>query len=1583
MWTSSAMDSPTEGRSPKRVKWSEPEAPSGLLSDDATMPVSMPLTFPLRDLPGDEIDDLPSSPPATIPTQIIGTPAKSAPVVIQVAASSPVIKESPIKPRSVPTAALPAAAVETPPARRPYVIKIDLDDDTEVPYAGISSDEEEDSKKDAVANSAATTFYQSRPTRSPSNGASSGITLRVSESPVAKVDAVANMRSYAGQFTFNASKRHDWSAAAKDVANMRRNFANAQLQNKPSLPQRAPAVPRPTGVIDLTDASPIIETLVREFPEMAKQKVIKAVRDSNHNHERAKLALQKQQLVDWGFDPTNLVPRVKRVYPALDMRDVVDALIKNGGAFDKTIAYLADVQSAPEVIVLDDDFETSGTTAAKRNAQRQPKKTIREKFSNHTGPTAISPPAKPAPTVPSGEASATEPTKPRRRLVSGRKLRQLESSESPETVDLISSDEEVGAESQSGAAPEERTELDILSFINSTDVAGLVDLSFTDDATAELILAQRPFASLEDVRGVADPNVLMGRGKNRTPKVVGDRVVDQCLETWQGFLAVDSLLQSCQELGDKIKEGMKGMGVEVGAADSGEGLDIVAPQVEAVDGVDPTLGGNGHSGLSQGVQNLMIGQPKLMSSDITLKPYQVLGVHWLKLLHEKELGAILADEMGLGKTCQVIAFLALLLERGVKGPHIVVVPPSTLENWLREFQRFCPALKVEVYYGNAKERMDIRNELFENGDFNVIVTTYNTFQGTSQTAKLDRWFLRKYDFNVAIFDEGHQLKNSSSNRAQSLATLKTQFRVLLTGTPLQNNLQELMNLLAFILPQLFEGRNEQLSSVFRYKATTADKATDNSKLLSYERVRRAKAIMTPFVLRRRKLQVLKDLPKKFRTVIECELTPVQAKLYQRFLDQTIARAKKEDKKNARGNMLMKLRQAAIHPLLVRDIYSDSYIGEMAEDIRGEPEYNTREHSTAAIQEDMCAMTDWELHQLCMQFPNTLRDYRLTHDEWMDSAKVVALKQILSEAKAKGDRVLIFSQFTTVLDILERVLQTLEVPFLRLDGSTHVALRQDLVDQFEDEQDITAFLLSTKAGGVGLNLAAANRVVIFDSSFNPFDDLQAEDRAWRIGQTRDVQVSRLVAKGTVEEAIQNLANTKLMLDASVSSENAEEDGERFSDFVRGSLMKQIFNNAFLEKSARIKSEKEEARKLAAELAAKEAQDRLAAELAEKDRSSRDEDEDEEPVFKRCGLRSRRQGADPVATAAKKRRCESDSDDEQEGDGQSESLNPAAATVVGTVEEAEVPVAATAADEVAVRDTGDGGCDELDRGAGRGVHDSDGGADRRAHRSDGDAGRNSRQMVEEEENPTMERAVRMKLQDAVEPVTSPSTKQQKPVVSTPYRRNIPEVEKRHAVLDRLKTERARRKELAAQAEAKKAAPKPRRVPVVRRIKLQEQPVPETGYVAAFLPQKRKEPPAAEAQTAASKKQKTEPGTIDYPSKNLKRKEPPRTEQQTVVPKRQKKEASGPANDNATASPSGQDAGSVAGLSKKRKAAPGDEHLTKKQKTQPAPPEKQSAAPKKPAQSHSAAKASKRKAAVIIVLSDSETDEAPQKPTNRKKK
>lgn len=1169
----------TNGRSPKRLKqFAEPTMQS-LLSDETPAAASSSLP-PTYRLPSQDFDDdIMSSPatiptqlvatqvlstpprsdlPSTIPTQIIGAPLRNggplptaalqyetvptqiigtptqiipSPSVVQVAASSPMVKESPIRPAPRDL----SISTPTPPTKPPYVVRVNLNSDMEVPYAGSSSEDEE---AKSATNTSATAFYQSRPKASP----------RVSESPVQRADPVANMRSFAGQFAYSAAtKAPNWSQAAADLAKMKASHAKAQ--SRPAGPQRGPSAPRPSAVIDLSEDGGLVERLKREFPEQGIQRIVKTVKDSNHDYKRAKGALQRQQLVEWGQEPAAVVPKILRVYPWLGVNEAVEALIKTRGSYDRALQHLASVpRNPPNVIVLDDDKEVPAK--AKRNTQRVPTKTIREKFSHiATQPLPPSPskPAAQSPPTPS-EGSSLAP-KPRRRLVQGKKLQRTQSPEEPETVDLVSSDEDAPEEEEdvcvSGPT---KAEVDMLGFINSTDVAGLVDLSFTDEETAEVILSHRPFSCVDDIREVVNPNIIKGRGKNAKPKNIGDKVADQCIETWEGFMAVDALLKECKALGDKITDGMKGWEVERGES-SAEGLDIVVPGESG----SPRPG---HSGLSQGMQGLMSGQPKLMAEDIQLKPYQVLGVRWLELLHELGLGCILADEMGLGKTCQVIGFLALLLEKGVEGPHIVVVPPSTLENWLREFQRFCPTLKVEPYYGSLEERQQMRDALDENPDFNVIITTYNMFQGTSRNNKIDQGFLRKWSYDVAIFDEGHQLKNNTSDRAVSLSRLHVQSRILLTGTPLQNNLQELMNLLAFILPVLFENKYEHLNAIFKYKAKTSDNVSAASKLLSLERVKRAKAMMTPFVLRRKKIQVLHDLPKKFQHVTEVELTPAQAEVYQKTVDSALATATNDDgtKPITKTGLLMRLRQAAIHPMLSRRFYTDATVRKMARAIKKEPQYDTEEHDVNVIEEEMLQYNDYELDKLCKDHPTTLKSFKLQNEEWMDSAKVLALKDILLKARENGDRVLVFSQFTMVLDILEKVLGTIEMPFLRLDGSTNVALRQELIDQFEEEKDITAFLLSTKAGGVGLNLAAANKVVIFDASFNPFDDLQAEDRAWRIGQTRDVHVIRIIAQGTIEENIDQLAKTKLMLDASVSGEQ----GEEIADFVKNALVKQIFN-----------------------------------------------------------------------------------------------------------------------------------------------------------------------------------------------------------------------------------------------------------------------------------------------------------------------------------------------------------------------------------------------------------------------------------------
>ena len=226
-------------------------------------------------------------------------------------------------------------------------------------------------------------------------------------------------------------------------------------------------------------------------------------------------------------------------------------------------------------------------------------------------------------------------------------------------------------------------------------------------------------------------------------------------------------------------------------------------------------------------------------------------------------------------------------------------------------------------------------------------------------------------------------------------------------------------------------------------------------------------MMTPFVLRRRKIHVLKDLPKKFHRVEYCEMHPSQRELYDDILqkqrDQIAARAAGDlsvTKDN--NNVLMQLRKAASHPLLFRRIYNDKKIQSMSRDIMKEPKYSTPDHSQQLIMEDMSFMWDFTLHQLCLEYP-AITKYALANNEWMDSGKVDLLKKMLPEMKARGDRILLFSGFTIVLDILEPVLDTLGIQYMRLDGQTKVDERQDMIDQFHEEEDITVFLLSTKAG----------------------------------------------------------------------------------------------------------------------------------------------------------------------------------------------------------------------------------------------------------------------------------------------------------------------------------------------------------------------------------------------------------------------------------------------------------------------------------------------------------------------------------------
>ena len=402
-----------------------------------------------------------------------------------------------------------------------------------------------------------------------------------------------------------------------------------------------------------------------------------------------------------------------------------------------------------------------------------------------------------------------------------------------------------------------------------------------------------------------------------------------------------------------------------------------------------------------------------------------------------------------------------------------------------------------------------------------------------------------------MYDEGHYLKNVKSQRYQQLVRIPANFKLLLTGTPLQNNLQELASLLAFILPEVFQEKEEDLEFIFRTKTTTRD--TDHAALLSAQRIARARSMLTPFVLRRKKQQVLKHLPAKTLRVEYCTLRPSQEKIYNGHVDQARERAlirleggKIPKSETDENNPLMQLRKASIHPLLFRRHFTNDMIEEMADILRKKDSINfpsDKNHQRHHLIGEMRGGSDFWLHQWCRDYP-CIASFDIPDLAWMDSGKVQSMINLVKGYKENGDRVLIFSQFSLVLDILESVLNSSLISFTRIDGSTKIDERQTLIDTFRDDTSITAFLLTTKAGGTGINLMFANKVIIFDGSFNPQDDKQAENRAHRVGQTRDVEVVRLVTRNTIEEQIYALGVSKLTLDGRVAGdEGSEEKGQQ--------------------------------------------------------------------------------------------------------------------------------------------------------------------------------------------------------------------------------------------------------------------------------------------------------------------------------------------------------------------------------------------------------------------------------------------------------
>lgn len=418
-------------------------------------------------------------------------------------------------------------------------------------------------------------------------------------------------------------------------------------------------------------------------------------------------------------------------------------------------------------------------------------------------------------------------------------------------------------------------------------------------------------------------------------------------------------------------------------------------------------------------------------------------------------------------------------------------------------------------------------------DTDVVLTTYNVIGSSNEDKKM----FRVTNFHYIIFDEAHMLKNMMTQRYTTLLRINAQRRILLTGTPLQNSLLELMSLLCFVTPKLFENKTEDIKALFSKKAPKLEDGSDQTNDFEQAQIQRAKNIMKPFILRRLKKDVLTFLPKKTEIVEKIALLPDQMEKYQYVIDEYKNIDPTSESYMGRGNsIMMDMRKIANHPLLLRYYFSDAKVHEIAKVLARDSVY--KNNNPKEIFEDIAPLSDFKIHQLSEKYPSITKLVKIPDNLIVSSGKFKYFDTLLPSLKADGHRVLIFSQFVMMLDIIERYLAIRGHKYVRLDGSTAVTDRQDLIEEYTENQEIFIFLLSTRAGGLGINLTSADRAIIHDIDFNPYNDKQAEDRCHRIGQTKDVVIYKLIAENTIEEGMNVIAKEKLKLEKEVTSNDQE-------------------------------------------------------------------------------------------------------------------------------------------------------------------------------------------------------------------------------------------------------------------------------------------------------------------------------------------------------------------------------------------------------------------------------------------------------------
>lgn len=461
---------------------------------------------------------------------------------------------------------------------------------------------------------------------------------------------------------------------------------------------------------------------------------------------------------------------------------------------------------------------------------------------------------------------------------------------------------------------------------------------------------------------------------------------------------------------------------------------------------------------------------------VTLRSYQLHGVSWLAECYDRNHGCILGDEMGLGKTVQSISLLLYLSScKGKTGPFLVLCPLSVVNNWQSEMTRFAPGLKILSYCGSKEEREKLRENItthvaHQSGNWSTAKYTFQVMLAHYEVVIRDNSFLQKIPWQCLIVDEGHRLKNSSSVLYRQLQELHIPFSLLLTGTPVQNNLTELYSLLSFVAAKEFPNSN---SEEFLKKFSNINDSAVASNLHS---------TVEPFILRRVKSEVVLDLPVKSEVVLYTGLSAMQKKYYKAILTKDLSAFGEAGSKTRLMNILTQLRKCVNHPYLFDG---------------AEPEpFQLGEHLVDT------------------------------------SGKLYVIDKLLAHLKQRGHRVLVFSQMTRMLDIIQDYLGYRGYSYERLDGSVRGEERFLAVRNFSENDQTFVFLLSTRAGGQGLNLVGADTVIFVDSDFNPQNDLQAAARAHRIGQTRPVKIIRLVTKDSVEEIVLKRATAKLKLTSTV-------------------------------------------------------------------------------------------------------------------------------------------------------------------------------------------------------------------------------------------------------------------------------------------------------------------------------------------------------------------------------------------------------------------------------------------------------------------